>query len=267
MPLIPLELSKSLLEELVRNEYLRTNRPLTGASLKPKLVDCASKQGFYFDERQLSFPSFLAFVQKCNVALRKRPGGDFLVTPVEHSAVLEGADVSERVRPDFWFGFLSFPKPNSVRYFDRRTGKIFDSSTVSSTSDQIAIPVITRQQQLEWRREFLRNFPNLPNLNKLIESLESETAFRDFSENLRGDPGLKRAWNAFLTRKVRDVISPWASQNNVDNSVWMSSSAGGSLTQRRAQIYELLDQVPFEELINWSVPLKWVLALLDKESK
>jgi hypothetical protein len=82
------------------------------------------------------------------------------------------------------------------------------------------------------------------------------------------------AWNRYLQKQVTDKVAEWAVTNDVSEDRWCSGTSRGeegtskesmplkshSIGQR-AELYNFLDSVPLEDLLQLRVPLDWVLKV------
>ena len=82
------------------------------------------------------------------------------------------------------------------------------------------------------------------------------------------------AWNRYLQKQITDHVAAWASANGVSEDRWCSGtsrSEKGALIEampakthtigQRAELYNFLDNLPVEDLLQLRVPLEWVLKV------
>jgi len=165
--------------------------------------------------------------------------------------------------------------PNTVRLYDQNDDKILHED-VGSTKQGILIEPIPRETQLQWRKTFSEEQPeNLkPTLLAALEGTGT-AAFNEFARRLRENPSVMRAWNRYVQKLITDHVSEWAATNHVPEDCWSAgkqlSFAGrgteGSASKvqnigQRAELYNLFDSLPLEDLLQLRVPLGWVLKVI-----
>jgi hypothetical protein len=82
------------------------------------------------------------------------------------------------------------------------------------------------------------------------------------------------SWNRYLQKQVTDKVAEWAAANGISEDRWCSgtsradeSSAQESMPLKthsigqRAELYNFLDSVPIEDLLQLRVPLDWILKV------
>jgi hypothetical protein len=266
--------SRALLVQVVQRLYAERHSPLPGALVKAQLLAETASKGATFSEGELGFRNFLAFVKTVpDVAVQIRMGSDMLLAPASAADTLSAyARPLPRLRRDFWRAFIEFPVPNTARIYDPVEDKIF-YEIVPTTRDGTVIEPISRSDQIAWRRNFSEEQPeNVRGL--LLASLEgSGTAiFNDFARRLRENPSVMRAWNHYLQKQITDHVAAWATVNNVPEDRWcggISRNDGSGSTAnlesrpqtmgQRSELYNFLDNIPIEDLLQLRVPLEWML--------
>jgi hypothetical protein len=269
MEFLQLKDALEFMREIVNDSFAKKGIPITGAALKVRLIRKAEAAGKTFQERALGFRNFVEFVlSDKDLAVERREVGDFSVKPIEAgpvelpasrseltaSKLIKSASSSPRIREDLWFAFMSFPKPGFRREYNRETDKVLYPPD-SAPRAGIVIESIAREQQIDWRKEFSGTI-DAGVRESLLQALSAPNPFREFSIALKLQPDLLKKWNSFLFSKIHPVISSWAEQNKIPTEVWQLARTDGQDSQRRA-LYRLLDQVPIEELLEITVPLRW----------
>lgn len=280
MPILDLAQSQQLLLRVVSEGYANRHSPVPGAYVKAELLLRTRDQEAVFSERELGFKSFLDFVKTVpQVAIQGRSGSDVLLAPATASEVLSAfaAPVS-RIRRDFWRAFVEFPVSNTVRLYDPTEDKILHELT-GTTRQGIVIEPIDRQTQFEWRKTFAAEQPD-DLRTTLLASLDGPTgnSFNEFARRLRENPSVMRAWNRFSQKLIADHVSAWAAANHVPEECWSagkqspyspthadSAAAKVQTISQRAELYNLFDSLPLEDLLQIQVPLAWVLKVLREK--
>jgi hypothetical protein len=280
MPALDRERARELLQRVVTKYYGERHSPLPGAFVKAQMLEEAKQGGADFSERELGFRRFIEFVRTVpEVAIQGRSGSDFLLAPAAATDLLAAyASPLPRLRRDFWRAFIEFPVPNTVRFYDKTEDKIFYEEARTQRRG-IEVNPVSRDTQLQWRRTFSDEQP-VALQKDLLAALEGDgaTVFNEFSRRLRENPPVMRAWNRYLQKQIVDHVSAWAAANNIPNERWLAParqielfyppgeatvSRTPSLSQR-AELYNLFDQLPIEDLLELRIPLAWVLKMTGR---
>jgi hypothetical protein len=274
VPSLSLTESKDLLIEVVQELYAERHSPVPGALVKARILEEAASKGASFSEADLGFRSFLTFVRAVpEIAAQIRLGSDMLLAPASAGDTLSAyARPLPRLRRDFWRAFIEFPVPNTLRIYDPVEDRIFYES-LPTTREGVGIDPISRTDQLTWRRIFSEEQPENVK-GELLASLEGtgSSIFNEFARRLRENPSVMRAWNRYLQKQITDRVAVWATANNVPEDRWCSgvlrSDGRPSTTDaetrthtvgQRSELYNFLDNVPIENLLQLRVPLEWIL--------
>lgn len=277
MPAIELEASYGLLSEVIETLYSRRHSPVPGALAKAQMSGEVTSRGLTFNERDLGFSSFLEYVKSApGIAIQIRPGSDMLLAPSSATDTLSAyASPLPIIRRDLWRAFLSFPIKSTVRIYDPDEDKVFYDSAPTSRKG-LEIEPISKEEHLAWRQDFSAEQPE-PARTELLAALGQGGAsvFTEFARRLRENPAIMRAWNRFLQKKVGDRVAAWGQKHGITEDRWRggisSRSSLGSLdnlpggTQnlgQRAELYNFLDNLPIEDLLQLRVPLDWVLKVV-----
>ena len=276
MPSLDLDESRSLLVQVVQALYSERHSPVPGALVKAQIIDKANQQSASFSERELGFSSFVEFVKTTpEIGIQFRIGSDMLLAPASATETLSAyARPLPRLRRDFWRAFIEFPVPNTVRLYDEAEDKILYEETATQRKG-ILIEPVSRDIQLLWRRQFAEEQPD--NIKgALLSALDGtgSTPFNDFARRLRENPSVSKAWNRYLQKLITDQVVAWATVNSIPPERWSGgasrTSIGDILTgtgdrpqniSPRAELYNLFDSLPIEDLLQLRVPLEWLLKV------
>ena len=99
--------------------------------------------------------------------------------------------------------------------------------------------------------------------------------FNEFARRLRENPSVMHAWNRYLQKQITDHVRIWATANGVSEDRWCSgTSTSDDYTRKesvpakaytvgqRSELYNFLDNLPIEDLLQLRVPLDWVLKVM-----
>ena len=276
MPTLDLDQSRNLLVQVVQALYSERHSPVPGALVKAQIIEEADKQGSSFNERELGFSSFVEFVKTTpEIGIQFRIGSDMLLAPASATETLSAyARPLPRLRRDFWRAFLEFPVPNTVRLYDAAEDKILYEDTATQRKGNLIEPV-SRDTQIQWRRQFAEEQPD-DTKNVLLSALDGpgSSPFNEFARRLRETPAVSKAWNRYVQKLITDQVVAWAAANNIPAERWSGaasrSSIDGALTEtgdrpqsisQRAELYNLFDSLPIEDLLQLRVPLEWLLKV------
>jgi hypothetical protein len=272
--------SQALLIRVLEQLYAQRHSPVPGALVKAQLLSEAASNDSTFNEHELGVKNFLEFVRKVpEVAVQIRIGSDMLLAPARAADTLSAyARPLPRLRRDFWRAFIEFPVPNTVRLYDPIEDKIFYES-VPPTRKGINIEPVSRETQIAWRKTFSEE--QAENVKgALLASLNGPgtSVFNEFARRLRENPSVMHAWNRYLQKQITDYVGTWAAANNVSEDRWCSGTsrsdhrAGTELVPakahsigQRSELYNFLDNLPIEDLLQLRVPLEWVLKVMREK--
>lgn len=256
--------ARQLLKTVLSELWPADPRPILGSRLKAALVANAAKNGTEFDEALLGYRGFADFVSRSGVAAVKfRAGMDILIAPIEHAASLDREPEKRlTIRPDFWRAFVSFVIVDEARAYDRAHDRVVTGPRETIPADAVPIDPISPITQLEWRRNFVNSLPNSP-LASIQSALRSQKGFKVFAEALRQYPNLRASWNQLWMNEVSAVIRAWGQRYGIPDEVWFKSPGVQDREALRARLYEVLDAIPIDNLLEISIPLRW---LVEKRS-
>lgn len=249
------------LGELVKELYQKRGGLVPGAVAKLQLKKRAQAKGGDFDENDLGYANFLAFAKEANVSVVTRPGSDFLLGPVGVVLPQDPPQTSApRIRRDIWRAFIEFPVQGQTRFYDPERDTV-GSQGVELPLHGIRIDPVPRDRQLEWRKEFAKQQTEGHRSDLLLALVGTQGIFTNFARALRDKPPLQKSWNHYVQNQVAEIIRHWANANNIAEDRWRAEAQVGTglVPSTRAELYNLLDQVPIDELLKLQVPLNWLI--------
>jgi hypothetical protein len=277
MPALDQGGARELLLRVVNKHFAERHSPLPGAFVKAQMLAEAQQSGAVFSERELGFRKFIEFIRTVpEVAIQGRAGSDVLLAPATATQLLAAyASPLPRLRRDFWRAFIEFPVQNTVRLYDPAEDKVLYED-VGTQRQGIVIEPVLRETQLQWRRTFSAEQPGAIR-NDLLAALDGAgtAVFNEFARRLRENPSVMRAWNRYFQKQITDHVAAWAGAHDIPEERWLASSrelqvfrvAGEAASPKpqnisqRAELYNIFDQLPIEDLLELRVPLDWVLKV------
>jgi hypothetical protein len=277
MPALDHAGARELLLRVVNRFYAERNTPLPGAFVKAEMLATAEAEGSEFSERELGFRKFIEFIRTVpDIAIQGRSGSDILLAPGTASEMLAAyAAPIPRLRRHFWRAFIEFPVEGVVRRYDPNEDKIIHVQAGAARTG-LDIEPISRETQVEWRKTFSAEQPESIR-ERLIAGINGpgSAVFNEFARRLRENPPVMRAWNRYLQKQITDHVATWAAKYGVPEERWLAPSHGlqffradGEVTSakpqnisQRGELYNFLDQLPIEDLLQLRVPLEWVLKV------
>ena len=276
-----IEDARALLVGIVQGLYDKRHSPVPGALVKAQLINEAAKQNATFSERDYGLKNFHEFVKIVpEIGVQIRIGSDMLLAPATAGDLLSAyARPLPRLRRDFWRAFIEFPVPGTTRLYDSEEDKIVVEQA-PTTRKGIVIEPVLRETQVAWRRAFAEEQPEAVK-GELLAALDGTgtAVFNEFARRLRENPNVMHAWNRFLQKQITDLVAAWATTNGVPEERWCSGTSRSDEGQakeamptkthssgQRAEVYNFLDNLPIEDLLQLRVPLEWVLKVTrDKQ--
>lgn len=260
------EEAQALLGKVVKEWWSDTGRPLLGSQLKLRMLARAPD----FHERNYQYKSFSGFVRETpGVIVDVRGTTDFYVAPADHAQTPPTEQPKDvRVRAHFWRAFVTFAKQNEARAYNPETGFVFIGSPESIPVNSVKIEPIPKQEQLNWRREFVETQEEDADFKKVLPELVAEGGFKAFTLALETRPALRRRWHAALVSHVAAAIRAWAKPIGLSDSVWLETEmaqAGGDLV--RQQVLALLEGIKTEDLVELQIPIRMLLRMPAKVMK
>jgi len=273
---LKIEDARTLLVGIVQGLYDKRHSPVPGALVKAQLIAEAAKQDLAFSERGYGLKNFLELVKTVpEIAVQIRIGSDMLLAPATAGDLLSAyARPLPRLRRDFWRAFIEFPIAGTIRLYDTTEDKIIVEELPTARKGVVIDPV-SREIQLAWRKAFAQEQPDSVK-GPLLGSLEGEgtAIFNEFARRLRENPTVMHAWNRFLQKQITDHVGAWATANEVPEERWCSGTSRSNdgpakepmptkthSIGQRAELYNFLDNLPIEDLLQLRVPLEWVLKV------
>lgn len=232
---------------------------MLGSQIKSRIL----KQHPEFKESELGYPNFAAFVRDIKgVASEFRTNADFTAVPAQYSEALkEGAEEPLRIRKDFWDAFVTFPVPGQFRAYDPANDQIVRGTADNIPAGVFTIVPITAEEQLQWRRDFIKELGEDSSLSEVLPQLQPSGGLRAFSQAIDSRPALKRRWYSMLAQRVAERIRQWARSHDVGDTLWVLSAPSQLQEPEdvRLKIYAVLDRIPVERLLDLSLPVRWLL--------
>ena len=266
--------ARELFLHVFNRHFAERHSPLPGAFVKAQMLEEAQQNGNTFSERELGFRKFIDFIRTIpEVAIQELLGSDILLAPANSTTLLAAyTSPLPYLRRDFWRAFIEFPVENTVRLYDPKEDKVLHEQ-VGTLRQGIEVEPVSREEQLQWRVSFSAEQPEAIR-KELQTALEGQRAgnaiFNEFSRRLRENPSVARAWNQYLQKQITNRVKAWASKNEVPQERWIASARGTHINagdtkpqnlSQRAELYNLFDQLPIENLLQLRVPLEWVLKV------
>jgi hypothetical protein len=217
--------------------------------------------------RSLGFASFGAFMEQVpDISFERRPGSDFLAAPAGSSKLTKAfARPYIRIRRDFWRAFIEFPKPGTIRVYDGRDDKVLYLPAESPVEGPRISPV-PESVQLAWRRQFVESeLETLKGVSVPMLRDAGRDAFNEFARFIRENPQISGAWNKYHQSLLSDWIMKWSADNGItfsslETAVDSVLNTNSLPSSKRVELYNLLDQIPIDELMDLRVPLRWLLV-------
>jgi hypothetical protein len=263
------------------------------AGVKPEL----QRRLADFDEQQLGYPSFGAFVEAAAregvVRTVVDDDGWKRLLPVDSSSQLGEGD--ERLRPDIWSAFTRWGEgwlkcwdrararalqlPAKPRADEPDDVRLLRSALAANTGSVIEIQPIPMDQQKLWMEEFTADLGAHSLTGPLRAAMQDDRPFRTFSAVLQADPVLRRRYSRFKYARVLEAVREWAAANAVDLDAVDHATAAPQLTSRaetarasatpsvasgdaatlRAALHHAIDDMSAEDLRRVWVPAGYIL--------
>jgi hypothetical protein len=276
VPVLDIAASQALVVKIIGDLFAKRHAPVPGALVKAQAVSEANSKGDEFNERELGFRNFLELIRATpGIGLQTRAGSDVLLAPLTAGDILTAyARPLPRLRRDFWRAFIEFPVLGTIRLYDSDDDKIY-YETLPTARPGVPIEPVSREEQLTWRKSFAEE-QAADVKDALMASLQGigTSVFNEFARRLRENPSVMHAWNRYAQKKITDYVAAWAAANDVPEERWCSGLAGvdgrsakGTTHSKepnvgqRAELYNFLDALPIEDLLQLRVPLDWVLKV------
>jgi len=129
----------------------------------------------------------------------------------------------------------------------------------------IEIEPVPLEIQLQWRKEFGSEQSGEYKTKLLaISELPGRAPFNEFARFMRDNPNAFRAWDRYQQKQISGWIERWAQKHGLTDNVWTSVSRSTKqpiTINRRAEVYNVLDQIPIDDLLQIKVPLEWLVKL------
>jgi hypothetical protein len=244
-----------------------------------------------FNERQLGFQSFGAFVEAASQAgaVRTEPDSEGWTRVTSIDAPTIADQPLDRLRPDIWRAFTQWGE-GQIRVWDRATARAIRLSAAPVSGEPaehgtlrdalqrgngqvIAITPINREAQQRWMEEFVTHLGEHPLARPLEATLSDPKPFHAFSMVLRADEALRRAFNRQRTLHVLEAVRQWAAKHGVDldaldhtapaptpaATTQAAPPRGEAAAILRAALHRAIDEMAVDELRRLSVPAGYII--------
>lgn len=256
--------AREMLKGVVHEWWAQKARPLFGSQLKGRMLEKAPG----FSEKSLGYKNFASFVRDCDgIAFRFRGTTDFAIVPANVEKALDEAPQSSeirlRIRNDFWQAFVGFAVPNQIRAYDRATDKVYRGPADTIPPGALTIPPLKKEDQLSWRRVFVESLGAESPLFNVLPQLTTDGGFKAMADALESFPDLRRRWHSVLVHHVAATIRAWATPHQIPDELWLTQEVAAPVPGEvaRKRVYELLDTIPVEQLLELRLPIRWLLDL------
>ncbi|MFF8647306.1 UPF0158 family protein [Streptomyces griseoluteus] len=189
-----------------------------------------------FDPKRVGYKRFRDFLDDAEARGyveidRDRPGDVSVAIP----GATAGASSTARMRPDLWKAFSDW-NPRTSRFYVLNEDRVVTLPTEpapleptryaevrtkisDNPSDFVEIKPISRQQQLDWMRDFALLVTDPEVSRVLTEALKSEHPARYFVVVLRSFPNLLNRWHNTLRERVNTEALKWRDSDSRLTSV------------------------------------------------
>jgi hypothetical protein len=227
-----------------------------------------------------SFRQLLENAESEQIIVVERPLGasDLIVRATAQAndvAVARSSAAHVRINPDLWQALLDW-NPNARYLFSRVQNRPIKSATLAEDSNNVLVPSITRDEQLEWMREFAAAQVNEDLKQELLDALNEEVPVRGFSRAVRHIEAAGRRWKRYLQRRVLERATTWAAAQSIPLSaiesvetpaVTEGTSSQSSTTAEvaagelatKARVLSILASMPLGELLRLPIPVEYAL--------
>jgi hypothetical protein len=262
-----------VLRDVVADLQLRDRKTLI-QGVKPRLqVETGGK----FDEQELGFESFGAFVQAAAAA------GVIHVARVRHGFALSlpgstpdaaQTQTRPRINHNLWRAFTDWSHDRRYAWDPNRrvvvTFPVDEENEENATlipENLVPIPPASGEEQLEWVREFLEAQKGSRVADALLSMLDGDDAFEQFSLLVRSEPRLDGEWRGQRRSRVADAIRSWAQEQDVQIDPYMEDeivavpvlssvpSSEDPVERLRSAVKYAIDKMSAAELRELRLPL------------
>lgn len=218
-------------------EVLTEAGPQLGAKLKPRLIgELCRRLNWPITESRLLIPRLSSFLAAHSDLVEvRRPIGPGDITVQLRNGGSRGGKVGVEAshtwyHPSVWAAFVN-PDPARRRFLHRQSHEVVhfvDQSAsppnpefadrVSSDKSFVEIQFARADLQSDWMREFLQTSPLIPGAEKQIAAHFARLPFIS-SINAAFAAALgphAETWRRFRAHKIDDLISRWATSNDID---------------------------------------------------
>jgi hypothetical protein len=178
-----------------------------------------------------------------------------------------------RLKREIWAAFVK-PTPPGLRFLQRSTGAVLmgQARQPLDHGGWVPIPMLSEETQKGWARELLAQF----RLDTVRDALDDPMWYLRLPEALRQvRPDALIQWNRIRSTKVAAAVAIWCKSNNIAPDLVVDDPRQRSTPTLRVsraprdrdvrqQVLNALAQMSTDELLNLSIPAKY---LLSQESK
>lgn len=224
-----------------------------------KLLEAAAASGLIYVDR-------LKAASDLTVRLSSADGPSRLVA--------QNSSVTFQVRPELWQALLDWD-PDARYLLSRTEGRVIKSPTLPQDEENILIPSISREEQLQWMGEFAASQVDEDVKSALLAALTEDVPVRAFSRTIRNLEPVGKRWKRHLKKRVLDRTNTWATEKNIPLSAIERAEAPNKaetavptrLTRSgeaddepmKARVLGILASMPLSELLRLPIPVEYAL--------
>jgi hypothetical protein len=191
------------------------------------------------------------------------------------------------VLPALWRAFIDW-SPQRHYVYHRESRQVLPApSSPTGAPLEVPIPLLSRDMQLQWMRQFASHLSDEEATRELLEGLDGAEPVSSFSRLIRTHTGLSDKWQQDLREHVLVEIENWAEENRIPTadltpqpvtSTPQGSSAHTSTVlpsgtadagaagptahdgeALRAQVLAALERMTLAELLRLPIPAEYLL--------
>jgi len=237
-----------------------------------------------FSFEQEGFRSFRQLLEAAEraqlVGVVRAPGASDLTVratvPTSTSpSIARSPATNMRINPELWRALLDW-EPSARYLFNRAQGRPIKSANLAEDENNVLVPSISREEQLEWMHEFASAQENEDVKQVLLSALDEDVPVRGFSRAVRSLEVAGRRWKRYLKKRVLDRATTWATAQSIPISVIESVEApmkaedptshsaypAEAVTDEAAmksRVLNILSAMPLSELLRLPIPVEFAL--------
>ncbi|WP_155624803.1 MULTISPECIES: hypothetical protein [Burkholderia] len=211
---------RDIVAKCVKDAVAARNSAVTGSRLRTLVELEAKSQGLAFPPEDSPNIRFSAFLEQFPdvVAVRRRPGQDFLTAPADNPQLLtvDTRQTGGRLRGDLFSALTRIDGQGTVPFYSLSTGQIarLDVATQQPAADQIRFAESSIEQEVADRKVFAEQQQDPQVRDDLQGTLSQRAPLAAFSVQLKRY-ALSRDWHEFRLRTLIDRLQKWSSENGV----------------------------------------------------